>query len=151
MRALAGAFSGVLFGIGLALGGMTRPAKVLGFLDFGGDWDPSLAFVMAGAIAAYAPLYRFILREARPLYVQQFAVFVGNQLDAPLILGSALFGVGWGLAGLCPGPGLVATGTFATNALWFAASMILGMIAFEFYDRGLPSSRTATDDAPVAG
>jgi len=114
---------------------------VLAFLDFTGDWDPSLAFVMGGAIAAYAPLYRFILRETKPRYVQDFVVFVGHQLDAPLLLGAAVFGVGWGLGGFCPGPALVAAGTGAQPGIIFALSMLAGMAVFQGYDRVLTSVR----------
>ncbi len=142
MAAVSGALLGVLFGIGLALGGMTQPAKVIGFLDVTGHWDPSLAFVMAGAILVYAPLFRFILRETTPVYVQKFVVFANQQIDAPLLIGSAVFGMGWGLAGYCPGPGLVSAGTGSTVGLVFALSMLAGMAAFQGYDRVLERLRT---------
>ena len=142
MSVFAGLCSGVLFGIGLALSGMAQPAKVMGFLDVTGAWDPSLSLVMAGAIAVYAPLYRFILRETKPFYVQQFVVFAGQQLDTPLLLGAALFGVGWGLGGFCPGPALVSAGTGATAGIVFTLSMLAGMLVFARYDRVLESLRT---------
>jgi uncharacterized protein len=142
MQAVSGALIGVLFGIGLALGGMTRPANVLAFLDFSGRWDPSLAFVMAGAIAVYAPLYRFIIRETKPVYVQKFVVFASQQIDAPLVVGGIVFGAGWGLSGFCPGPALVSAGTGSAAGVVFALSMSAGMAVFQGYDRVLEQQRT---------
>ncbi|MFI5306593.1 MAG: DUF6691 family protein [Polyangiales bacterium] len=150
MQAVSGALLGALFGVGLALAGMTQPAKVIGFLDFTGTWDPSLAFVMAGAIMVFAPLNRFIMRETKPLYVQKFVVFAGRQIDRPLVVGAAVFGVGWGLAGLCPGPALVSVGTGKTAALVFALCMIAGMAVFEGYDRTLARLRAAPPAASGA-
>jgi hypothetical protein len=135
MQALAGLLSGVLFGVGLALSGMAQPAKVLAFLDVGGEWDPSLALVMGGAIAVFAPLYRFIVKETQPVYVQKFVIAVGGQIDAPLLSGAGIFGLGWGLGGFCPGPGLVSTGSGAVQGLVFTAAMIVGMFAFNVYER----------------
>jgi len=149
MQAFIGACLGVLFGLGLTLSGMTLPAKVLAFLDFTGAWDPSLAFVMGGAIAVYAPLYRFIVRETKPWYVQKFVVFVGQQLDPPLLIGAAVFGVGWGIAGFCPGPALVSAGTGSTSALVFTVSMLAGMALFQGYDHVRTLLRTRTDAARV--
>lgn len=134
MAAIAGLLIGTLFGLGLVVSGMTQPAKVLAFLDVAGDWDPSLAFVMGGAIAVYAPLYRMILRGA-PLYAQRFIVFANSILDARLIVGSAIFGLGWGLAGFCPGPGIVSAGTGSATGLVFGVSLLGGMILFEVYGR----------------
>jgi uncharacterized membrane protein YedE/YeeE len=144
MPAVTGALLGALFGVGLALSGMTQPAKIIAFLDFTGAWDPSLAFVMAGAIMVFAPLNRFIMRETKPLYVQQFVVFQGQQIDAPLLVGAAVFGVGWGLAGLCPGPALVSAGTGKAASSVFALCMIAGMALFEGYDRMLARLRAAS-------
>jgi uncharacterized membrane protein YedE/YeeE len=134
MRALAGLGSGVLFGVGLALGGMTRPAKVLAFLDVTGAWDPSLAFVMLGAIAVFAPLYRLIRRK-RPLFASEFVVAPTTPIDAKLIAGAALFGIGWGAVGFCPGPALVSAGSGAPAALVFGACMLGGMLLFRGYER----------------
>lgn len=135
MQALTGALSGLLFGVGLVLSGMTQPSKVMGFLDVAGGWDPSLAFVMLGAIAVYAPAYRFITQRSVPLYAQRFVSLVKSRLDAPLVLGAALFGVGWGLAGYCPGPAIVSLGSGAPRALVFGLGMLLGMGLFELYRR----------------
>jgi len=144
MQALIGLVLGATFGVGLVLGGMTQPAKVLAFLDVAGAWDPSLAFVMAGAVAVYAPLYRFIVRETKPWYVQQFVVFAGQQLDPPLLIGAAVFGTGWGLGGFCPGPALVSAGTGGATGLVFVLAMLAGMAVFQGYDRVLGSLRTRT-------
>jgi hypothetical protein len=135
MQALAGFFSGVIFGIGLALSGMAQPGKVLAFLDVTGNWDPSLALVMGGAIAVFAPLFRFIVREKEPVYMRQFVVAAGGRIDAPLLFGSVIFGVGWGLGGYCPGPGLVSAGSGAVTGQVFAAAMVAGMLAFSGYER----------------
>jgi uncharacterized membrane protein YedE/YeeE len=118
---------GVVFALGLGVSGMTRPEKVLAFLDVGGRWDPSLAFVMIGAIAVHGVLLRFILRRAEPLLVPAFAIPTRRDIDAPLLLGAAIFGIGWGLAGLCPGPAVtaLASGRFAAAA--FVLAMLAGM------------------------
>lgn len=119
--------SGVLFGAGLAVGGMTRPEKVLGFLDVGGAWDASLAFVMAGAIAVHFFAYRLIRGRSAPLYAERFGIPTRRDVDVKLLVGAALFGVGWGLAGYCPGPGIVSLAAGGTGAAVFVASMLLGM------------------------
>jgi uncharacterized membrane protein YedE/YeeE len=119
--------AGVLFGVGLPLSGMTAPRKVLGFLDFAGDWDPSLVFVMAGAVGVHFVAYRLIRRRPRPLFAEAFAVPAPGRVDRRLIAGSAVFGVGWGLAGYCPGPGIASLGSGATQALVFVAAMIAGL------------------------
>ena len=121
--------SGALFALGLALAGMTEPARVLGFLDVAGAWDPTLAFVMAGALLIYAPLYRVIRRKlARPLLAATFQVPAASKLDAELFVGAALFGVGWGLAGLCPGPAIVALGAGKREALLFVLALVGGSL-----------------------
>jgi uncharacterized membrane protein YedE/YeeE len=100
--------AGLVFGVGLAVSGMTDPARVIGFLDPLRAWDPSLAFVVGGAIAAYAIAYRVILRRSDPWFDLRFHVPTRRDIDVQLVLGAALFGIGWGLGGLCPGPGIVA-------------------------------------------
>lgn len=127
-KALAASFaSGGLFAVGLGLSGMTKPSKVVGFLDPLGAWDASLAFVMVGAIAVYASLARWITRRRAPLYEPRFHLPTRRELDARLLLGAAIFGVGWGLAGYCPGPSLVATGAGSLVGLAFVVSMAVGM------------------------
>lgn len=128
MKALAAAFgSGALFGTGLVVSGMTKPAKVVGFLDLFGRWDASLLFVMVGAIAVHALLFRIVLRRRSPLFDGRFHVPTRKDIDTRLVVGAAVFGVGWGLGGFCPGPGLVSAASGATAALVFVVGMTLGM------------------------
>lgn len=128
-HALIALLAGLLFGAGLAFGGMTQPRKVIGFLDFGGAWDPSLAFVMASALAVHVLAYRFIRGSAAPLFADEFAVPKLRQLDWRLISGSAVFGIGWGLAGYCPGPAIVSLGAGSIQAVVFIPALFLGMKA----------------------
>jgi uncharacterized membrane protein YedE/YeeE len=128
MRAsISSFFSGLLFAIGLGVGGMTDPANVLGFLDLAGDWDFRLALVMAGAIGVHALLRPLILGRGRPLFAEAFPRFSLSRLDRPLLVGSALFGVGWGLGGFCPGPALTSLSTGAVPLLVFVPAMFAGM------------------------
>ncbi len=120
--------AGALFAVGLVFAGMTQPAKVIAFLDVGGAWDPTLAFVMAGAIAVHMAGLRLIGGRAAPLLGGSFAAPSRSDLDARLLLGAVLFGVGWGLAGYCPGPALVSLGSGADSVLVFAAALTVGMI-----------------------
>lgn len=133
--AIAAAISGALFALGLALGGMTLPAKVVAFLDLGGDWDPSLAFVMAGAVATYALCYRLVLRRSGPIFGLRFAVPSARDIDPKLVGGAALFGIGWGLSGFCPGPALTSAGALAEAALTFTVGLIGGMALHRLYTR----------------
>lgn len=126
-EAIPALVSGVTFGAGLALGGMTDPARVRGFLDLFGDWDPTLAFVMGGAVLVMAIVWRIQPRLVRPLFGENFAIPNRRDLTAPLIVGSMLFGVGWGIAGLCPGPGLAALAIEPMSAAMFCGSMLTGM------------------------
>lgn len=135
MPPFAALISGLLFGGGLILGGMTQPQNVIAFLDVAGDWDPGLAFVMIGAIAVYAPLYRKLIDGTVPLYAQAFSRTMQSAIDAPLLVGAAVFGVGWGLAGFCPGPAIVSAGSGAVLGVTFLLSMLGGMGAFELYRR----------------
>ena len=129
MKLVVAALAGALFGAGLLLSGMTDPAKVLGFLDVTGAWDPALAFVMVGAIAVHAIGYQLVRRRPRPLLEGAFHLPPQCAVDRRLLVGAAIFGVGWGLAGFCPGPGLVAAASGATQALVFAGGMAVGMLA----------------------
>lgn len=121
--------SGTLFGAGLALGGMTDPARVRGFLDIFGDWDPTLAFVMGGAVLVMAIAWRFVPRMSHPLFAPKFALPGTTDLTPRLVIGSALFGIGWGIAGLCPGPGLAALVLAPASAAIFVVAMLVGMLA----------------------
>ncbi|MEB3415910.1 DUF6691 family protein [Alteriqipengyuania sp. WL0013] len=126
-RILPPLLSGTLFGAGLALGGMTDPARVRGFLDLFGDWDPTLAFVMGGAVIVMAIAWRFQPRMAHPLFAEKFALPDRSDLTPKLIGGAALFGIGWGIAGLCPGPGLAALVIEPASAAIFVVAMLAGM------------------------
>lgn len=126
MKALAALACGLLFGAGLALSGMTDTAKVLGFLDLFGNWDPDLAFVMGGAVAVTLVSFRFILRS-RPLLAPNFSLPGARELDARLLGGAALFGIGWGVYGYCPGPALSALTYLETNTVIFVLAMLAGM------------------------
>lgn len=144
---LAAYGTGLLFGAGLAIGGMTHPAKVVGFLDITGRWDPTLIFVMAGAVLAYGVLYRLITRRAAPLLAPSFRLPTRRDIDARLVAGAALFGAGWGLGGFCPGPALTSLPTGAIEVLTFVAAMATGMVAFQAFD-ALRARRTAPAELP---
>lgn len=130
MSALAYAATGALFGAGLVLAEMTKPERIIGFLDFAGDFDPSLLFVMMGAVLVHGVTYRLVRRRSSPLLSPSFSSPAPSKIDARLLIGSALFGIGWGIAGYCPGPALVSVLTFAAPALVFVLSMTAGMVAF---------------------
>ena len=120
--------AGLVFGLGLLVSGMTLPAKVIGFLDVAsGAWDPSLAFVMVGAIGIHFGAYRLVPRLPAPLFATRWQVPNSTQVDASLIGGGALFGLGWGLSGYCPGPAIVAVGSLRPEPLLFVAAMLAGM------------------------
>ncbi len=127
-NALVALFCGLLFALGLGLSGMTLPAKVVGFLDLFGDWDPSLAFVMAGAIGVHAGVMHLARRSRMCQAIP--AVAVGAGIDRSLLLGAVLFGIGWGLVGYCPGPAIVGVVSFDAPVLIVVASMIVGMLVF---------------------
>ena len=134
---------GLIFGLGLVVSGMSDPAKVLNFLDLAaipaGTWDPSLLFVMAGAIAVTFTGFRFVLRREQPLFGDRFHLPAATDLDARVVAGPAIFGVGWGLAGFCPGPAFTALAAGSSAAITFVAAMLTGMIAA----RWLANSRFA--------
>lgn len=136
LQALAGLGAGCLFAVGLILGGMTQPGKVIGFLDLFGAWDASLAFVMGGALGVNYLLRRWTLRSrTRPAFAPAFNEPPESAIDGKLLVGAALFGVGWGLGGFCPGPAVVSLGAASSEALVFTAAMLAGMYAFEIYQR----------------
>lgn len=125
---LAALAAGALFGVGLAMSGMTDPLRILGFLDVFGAFDPALLFVLGGAVCTTLLLFRFVLRRPAPVWEARFQIPQARQIDRPLLLGAGLFGIGWGLAGYCPGPALVGLGIGAVEALWFVPAMIVGML-----------------------
>lgn len=129
MRLIATYAIGLVFGIGISLSGMANPAKVLNFFDVAGSWDPSLAFVMGGALLVAAIGYRFVLARPGPALAPGFQVPTARQIDARLLAGSAIFGVGWGIAGFCPGGALPALGTLRPEVLIFVASTAVGILA----------------------
>lgn len=126
---------GLIFGIGLILAGMTNPAKVIGFLDVAGSWDPSLAFVMGGAILVGLVAFRFAHKRTENFFGGAIRLPTSRDIDLRLVGGSLIFGIGWGLAGFCPGPGITALGTGNPKAAIFVAAMIAGMAIFELADR----------------
>jgi uncharacterized membrane protein YedE/YeeE len=147
-QALVSFLCGLVFAVGLGVSGMTQPSKVIGFLDVAGAWDASLALVMAGAVGVHMALYRLILRRRSPLLAERFALLTRNDIDGPLVVGAAIFGVGWGLAGYCPGPALASLGSGATSALVFVAAMLAGMALFRGVDALRPARK---ENAPAGG
>lgn len=131
--------AGLLFAVGLGVSGMTDADKVIGFLNLAGDWDPSLALVMVGAIGVHGVLYRLILRRRSPLLDSRFHIPTRRDLTTPLVLGSALFGAGWGLGGFCPGPGLVSAAGGMPAAAVFVLTMLLGMRAHAGVHTSVPA------------
>ena len=132
---LTSLLAGLVFGLGLIVSGMADPAKVLGFLDPAGPWDPSLAFVMAGAIAVGALAFAMARKRTVSFLGAAMKLPLSREIDGRLVIGSVVFGIGWGIAGFCPGPGLVALGMGELKALVFVVAMLLGMGAFELLER----------------
>ncbi|TDU24184.1 hypothetical protein DFR24_4448 [Panacagrimonas perspica] len=147
MKALVALASGTLFGMGLLLGGMTDPGKVIGFLDLAGRWDPSLAFVMGGALCVTFPTFQLLRLRGRPLLGERFYLPTRKDLDAPLLGGAVLFGVGWGIAGLCPGPAIANLVFGSPEVLGFVVAMIAGMW---LRDRVATKAPPGASNAPVA-
>ncbi len=147
-RALGGLIAGLLFGLGLSISGMINPAKVIGFLDIAGEWDPSLAFVMLGGVAVTAIGYRMVLRRGQPLFEPSFALPTRRDIDPSLLLGAGLFGVGWGLGGYCPGPALAGLGFGSTETLAFVAAMLVGMVAARRYGNFFGGLKRKTQSGP---
>ncbi len=132
---LTAMLSGLVFGLGLIVSGMADPVKVLGFLDLAGAWDPSLAFVMGGAIAVGALGFAVAKTRSRSLLGAEMNLPDAGAIDRRLVIGSTVFGIGWGMAGICPGPGLVALGMGEIKALVFVVAMLVGMGLFEWIER----------------
>ena len=135
MLILASLLCGFIFGMGLLISGMTQPSKVLGFLDIFGAWDPTLAVVMAAALAVSHVGYVLARRRAQPALAPRFDFPTRTDIDAPLVAGSALFGIGWGLVGLCPGPALENLATLSPKVFVFCAAMAVGMIAYDLWQK----------------
>ena len=137
MLNVASFVSGLVFGIGLIIAGMSNPAKIIGFLDLTGNWDPSLALVMAGAIAVATGAFVLAGRRTRSLLGAPMHLPTKRDLEPRLVLGSTVFGVGWGLGGFCPGPALVGLGAGLPELVVFVAAMLVGMLAYELTGRAL--------------
>jgi len=150
LRILAALSCGLVFGLGLAVSGMMNPAKVIGFLDVAGNWDPTLVFVMGGALLVAVPAYRVVLARRRPVLAGSFSLSGKTRLDAPLIFGSALFGVGWGLVGFCPGPAVAAVVTGLPAVLGFVAAMLAGMALHAWISGERPVRKGSSDAGDAA-
>ena len=127
--------AGLLFGAGLTISQMVNPSKVIAFLDIGGNWDPSLAFVMGGALVVTFIGYKFVLKKPAPLFEEKFRLPTRTDIDGRLIAGAALFGIGWGLAGLCPGPALASLSFAGVNSVIFVAAMLVAIAIFRVVKR----------------
>jgi hypothetical protein len=130
---LTALFSGLLFGFGLSLSQMIDRDRVLGFLDITGDWDPTLLFVLGGAVGFTIIAFRFVLRLPKPLLGEKFYLPTKKDIDRPLILGAAIFGIGWGIAGYCPGPGITALVLGIGNPVLFLTAFVIGSLASQWY------------------
>ena len=133
MKNISALFAGLVFGIGIALSGMADPAKVLNFFDIAGTWDPSLVFVMFSAMLTAMVGYRFVLRREKPLFEAKFNVPTSKVIDAPLVLGSAVFGIGWGISGFCPGGAIPALGVGRVEPFIFVAAMLAGIFVARLF------------------
>jgi uncharacterized membrane protein YedE/YeeE len=134
MNKLISLISGIIFGIGLVISEMVNPAKVLGFLDLFGNWDPSLAFVMIGALVISSPLFHVIKKREKPIFDAQFNYSNNKEINNKLIIGSALFGAGWGLGGLCPGPAISSIALININSITFVFAMFIGFYIVKFFN-----------------
>lgn len=123
--------AGVVFAVGLVVSGMTNPQKVIGFLDVAGSWDLSLAFVMGGAVLLNLVTFKWVLKQPKPVVGVKFHVPTNRVIDKRLVLGSAIFGLGWGLGGFCPGPGLVSLVSGEMSAIVFVATMLVSMVVYD--------------------
>jgi len=140
---------GLLFGLGLTVSGMINPAKVLGFLDLYGAWDASLALVMGAALAVTLPASRMLLRRDKPWLAPRFELPTKRTLDPRLVVGAALFGVGWGLAGICPGPALTTLAVAPRETGLFVLAMIGGMVLYQFTFAPRPTTSRSRDEQPA--
>ncbi len=134
-KSISALIAGLVFGLGLSVAEMVNPEKVLGFLDLFGNWDPSLAFVMGGALIVTAIGYRLVWTRSKPVFEAKFQVPGNRTIDKRLMIGAVLFGIGWGLVGLCPGPAIASLTFGGTPALAFGAAMLAGVVLFEVFDR----------------
>ena len=133
MTKLSSLISGIIFGLGLTISGMLNPQKVLGFLNIFDEWDPSLSFVMVGAILIFSPLHFIFKRKSRPFFAQSFIIPSKENIDKNLILGSSIFGIGWGLVGFCPGPAISAIAFINIDVYIFVLFMFVGFYLGNFF------------------
>jgi uncharacterized protein len=141
----AAIFAGALFATGLVISGMTNPQNVLGFLNIFGSWNPNLALVMASAIAVYAPIAYLVRRRESAVLSANIHWPTQRNIDRRLVSGAALFGIGWGLSGYCPGPALVAIAGGKSSTIWFVAAMSTAMIVFNLFQMSRPSANDSQD------
>lgn len=134
---LSSLFVGFLFAIGLGVSGMTQPEKVVSFLDIFGEWDPSLVFVMGGALFIHTVLYKLILKRPTPLFASKFQVPTRRDINSRLIGGSVLFGIGWGIAGYCPAPAITSLSSMTLSPVVFVISMLIGMALYLFFEKAV--------------
>lgn len=150
MRALSGLLSGFVFGLGLLISGMSNPIKVQNFLDIAGAWDPSLAFVMGGAIIVTMPLFWLLRRRESPLFADVFHWPTQSDLPPRLFIGSALFGIGWGLGGYCPGPAMAGLPALGSGSVIFVAAMLAGMLLAKIVTNALDEAQVARRQKALA-
>ena len=134
MSKLVSLICGIIFGIGLVISEMINPSKVLGFLNFFGDWDPSLAFVMLGALIISSPFFHLFKNNKKPIFTESFSYSNNKEINKNLIIGSSLFGAGWGLIGLCPGPAIASLALFNINSAVFVIAMFVGFYLVKLSD-----------------
>lgn len=150
MTIIAPLLCGLIFGAGLLISGMVQPTKVLGFLDIFGAWDPSLAVVMAAALAVSVPGFMLVDRRQQPWFAKQYFWPAKKQVDLPLVTGAALFGIGWGLVGLCPGPALESLATLSPGVIVFVVAMAAGMLLHEAWQKARVKTPSASPLASAA-
>jgi uncharacterized membrane protein YedE/YeeE len=134
IRNIISVIAGLVFGFGLALSGMTHPEKVLGFLDVAGDWNASLLFVLGGAVGVTVLTFRFILRLSKPVFAERFIITNETKIDRPLLVGAALFGIGWGISGYCPGPAIALAATPNWELFAFLPAAVLGAVVEKYFE-----------------
>ncbi len=133
MNLIAAFVSGIIMGFGLCISQMINPAKIIAFLDVFGNWDPSLALVMAGALFVTTFSFRLILKQKKPIYEEKFILPIKKEIDLKLVIGSILFGIGWGLSGFCPAPAIASLAFGIKKSGIFVISMIIGMVLYRFF------------------
>ena len=148
MQYFTSAVSGVIFALGLILSGMIKPSKIVGFLDFTGSWDPTLAFVMGGALAIFLPTYRIVVRRKKPILAQTFDVPKSHDITWQLAVGAIVFGVGWGMTGLCPAAAIAALPALSPNALTVTLGMAIGIVGMRTVRHSL--NKSGATPAPMA-